>query len=156
MNKNEQLIHLFYSSFQSRDVKTMQACYGDDATFSDPVFNGLNAKEVCAMWEMLLKSGKDLRIEFGNVRASQHGATANWDAYYTFSTTGNKVVNRITASFTIEHGKIVKHQDNFSFYTWSKQALGITGLLLGWTGYLKRKIRTKARKNLDAYMMLKD
>jgi len=130
----------------------MQTCYADDATFSDPVFNDLNAEQVRAMWAMLLKSGKDLQIEFDNLKNTEDGATANWNAYYTFSATGKKVVNKITASFVIEEGKIVKHQDNFNFHNWSKQALGFAGLLLGWTSFLKSKIRKKAMKNLEAYM----
>jgi hypothetical protein len=152
MNSNEQLIRYFYSSFQNRDAKAMQECYADHASFSDPVFIGLNAEQVRAMWAMLLKSGKDMRIEFKNIRSSEKGGTVDWDAYYTFSATGKKVLNRIKASFIIENNKIISHTDQFSFYNWARQALGLTGLLWGWTAFLKNKIRGKARKNLDNYM----
>jgi len=152
MNTNETLINHFYTCFQRKDVKGMQDCYADEAVFSDPVFQNLNATEVRCMWAMLLASGKDMRIEFKNVIAGQQDGTAEWDAYYTFSSTGNKVLNKIKATFVLENGKIIAHQDYFDFYTWAKQALGLTGLLLGWTSFLKNKIRTKARKNLDSYM----
>jgi len=152
MTSNEQLIHHFYSSFQRKDVQAMQDCYAADATFSDPVFTNLNAAEVRSMWAMLLKSGKDMRIEFKNIITDETGTHAEWDAWYTFSTTGNKVHNRIKASFIIENNKIIKHTDHFSFYDWAKQSLGFTGLLLGWTSFIKNKIKTKARKNLDAFM----
>lgn len=152
MTSNEQLIHHFYSSFQRKDAQAMQDCYAADATFSDPVFTNLNAAEVRSMWAMLLKSGKDMRIEFKNIIEDETGTHAEWDAWYTFSATGNKVHNRIKASFIIENNKIIKHTDRFSFYDWAKQSLGSTGLLLGWTSFIKNKIKTKARKNLDAFM----
>jgi hypothetical protein len=62
------------------------------------------------------------------------------------------VVNYITANFIFENGKIVKHADSFNFYNWSKQAFGITGLLLGWTPFLKNKVGKTAMKSLDDYM----
>ena len=151
MNANEQLITHFYSSFQQKNAQAMQDCYADNAIFSDPVFTGLNASQVRAMWAMLLKNGKDMRMEFKNIKGTATGATAEWEAHYTFSLTGNKVINRIKASFLIENGKIVKHTDVFSFYQWAKQALGLSGLLLGWTPFLKNKIRARAQKNLENY-----
>jgi ketosteroid isomerase-like protein len=152
MNANEALITKFYTAFQNKDVSTMQECYSDQATFSDAAFVDLNATQVRAMWAMLIKGGKDMRIEFSNIRADEHGAKVHWDAYYTFSATGRKVLNQIDASFIIENGKIVKHTDHFDFYTWSKQALGLPGLLLGWTSFLKNKVRKQASAKLAAYM----
>lgn len=152
MNENKQLITTFYTCFKNKDYKGMQDCYADNATFNDPVFKNLNAAQVKAMWQMLISTAKDFNIEFSNVSADDHSAKAHWDAYYTFSKTGNKVINRIDASFEIENGKIVKHTDDFNFYTWSKQALGTTGLLLGWTGFLKNKIQATAKENLEKFM----
>lgn len=152
MNANEALITKFYTAFQNKDVATMQECYSDQATFSDEAFLNLNAKEVRAMWAMLIKGGKDMRVEFKDISADELGGKAHWDAYYTFSATGRKVLNQIDASFIIENGKIVKHTDHFDFYTWSKQSLGLTGLLLGWTSFLKNKVRKQASAKLAAYM----
>jgi len=155
MNANEQLIKHFYTCFQNMDYKGMQACYAENATFNDAVFKNLNAKQVRAMWEMLITSAKDFKIEFSNVSANENAAKAHWDAYYTFSRTGNKVINRIDATFEIENGKIIKHTDDFNFYTWAKQALGTTGLLLGWTSFLKNKIQTTALENLEKFLLRK-
>ncbi|MFD0940061.1 nuclear transport factor 2 family protein [Pedobacter boryungensis] len=152
MNANEQLINTFYTCFKNKDYKGMQACYADNAIFSDAIFKNLNAEQVKAMWEMLILKGKDLRLEFNNISADETTGKAHWDAYYTFSATGKKVINRIDASFEFENGKIVKHVDNFNFYTWAKQALGLSGMLLGWTGFLKNKIQTTALSNLTKFM----
>jgi ketosteroid isomerase-like protein len=152
MEANEQLIKHFYTYFQQKDYKGMQSCYADNATFSDAVFKNLNAEQVKAMWEMLISKGKDMRIEFSQISADEKTGKAHWDAFYTFSSTGKKVINKIDASFEFENGKIVKHTDNFNFYIWAKQALGTTGLLLGWTGFLKNKIQTTAMQNLEKFM----
>ena len=108
MNANEQLIHHFYTCFKNKDFKGMQACYANNATFSDAVFKNLNAEEVKAMWQMLIAKGKDMRIEFSQITADEKTGKAHWDAYYTFSATGKKVVNKIDASFEFENGKIIK------------------------------------------------
>lgn len=149
---NEQLLHTFYTAFQQRDYKTMQSCYADNATFSDEVFLNLNAAEVRAMWEMLCIRGKDLQIEFSNIQADEKKGTASWNATYSFSKTNRKVLNKIKAEFTFEDGKIKSHNDHFNFYAWTRQAIGLPGLLFGWTNAFKEKVRAQARKNLDDFM----
>jgi limonene-1,2-epoxide hydrolase len=152
MTPNEQVITTFYTAFQQKDYNTMQNCYADTAVFNDEVFINLNASEVKAMWEMLCKKGKDLELIFSNVRSTENTGSAVWTATYSFSKTNRKVINRIHASFEFANGKIIKHTDQFDFYKWASQALGITGSLLGWSGFLKNKIRKEARKNLEAFI----
>ncbi len=152
MNANQQLITTFYQAFQNKDYKAMQNCYADGAVFNDPVFTNLNAPEVKAMWQMFCVKGKDLQIQFQNIQADEKNGSAEWIANYTFSKTNNKVVNYIKANFNFENGKIVKHTDEFNFYKWARQALGTTGLLLGWTPLIKTKVRREALKNLTAFI----
>lgn len=155
MNENEKLINHFYTSFQQKDIAGMQACYADDATFNDPIFNNLNSEEVKAMWAMLIEKGKDMTLTFEVIAPDANSGAAKWIASYTFSATGNKVVNVVDAAFTFKNGKILKHTDSFSFYRWASQALGITGKLLGWTPFIKHKIRKTAAHNLKLYMAAK-
>ena len=152
MKPNEKLIHDFYTCFSKGDYQGMGALYADDATFSDPIFKNLTADQTRAMWEMLLSRAKDLRIEFSNISAGQEEGDAHWDAYYTFSATGKKVINRIDSRFRIRNGKIIKHVDQFDFYLWATQALGLMGYFFGWTSFLKRKIRNQAIKNLNKFI----
>lgn len=130
----------------------MQECYAGNATFSDAVFENLDAAEVKAMWQMLITRGKDLRIEFKNVEANDKTGSAEWIATYTFSATGNKVINKIKADFIFENEKIKQHKDSFDFYAWAKQALGIKGLLLGRTSFFHNKVKQQARNNLMKFM----
>ncbi len=155
MNHNQQLITSFYQSFQNKDYLTMQNYFADEAVFNDEVFINLNAMEVKAMWEMLCKRGKDLQIEFSHIQANEKTGSAEWKASYTFSKTNKKVVNHIIAKFSFSNGKITKHTDKFNFYAWASQALGFTGVLLGWSSFLKNKVRQGARKNLNDFMSRK-
>jgi hypothetical protein len=52
----------------------------------------------------------------------------------------------------IENDKITEHTDEFDIHKWSRQALGFPGLLLGWSGYLKNKIRSDAKNALEKFM----
>ena len=107
------------------------ACYAPTVTFSDPVFPDLVGDQARGMWRMLCARGKDLRIEFRDVRAGDHTGSAHWEAWYTFSSTSKPVHNVIDATFTFSDGLIVTHVDRFDLYRWSRQALGVTGVLLG-------------------------
>jgi ketosteroid isomerase-like protein len=150
---NEQIIRRFYSAFQRLDYKTMQECYSDDIIFFDTVFGLLKGEEVKAMWEMLCKQARDFQLEFSNIQLlDEEYATCNWTARYTFSRTGRKVVNHIKAHMKIKDNKIVEHSDAFRLSDWAAQAFGFMGSLFGWTGFMKRKIRNAARKNLLAFM----
>ena len=147
---NAALIERFYTALARRDAARMAACYDVNATFEDAVFS-LAAWRVPAMWRMLCERGKDLRVEFQNVRGDDWGGSAHWDAYYTFSATGRKVHNSIEARFEIKDGRIVRHEDHFNLHKWASQALGLKGRLLGWTPFVKRAIRRSAARSLDAF-----
>jgi ketosteroid isomerase-like protein len=151
MHPNHELIVHFYEAFDRHDGDAMAACYHDEATFSDPVFVDLDADGVGEMWRMLTTRGADLRVEFSDVEADDESGRAHWEAWYTFSTTGKQVHNIIEASFKFRDGKIVSHVDEFDFWRWSRQALGIAGVLLGWTPIVRGAVRSGARKELDTW-----
>lgn len=151
MNDSERTIHDFYSAFQRRDAGAMAACYHPDIRFSDPVFPDLRGPRAGAMWRMLCERGADLAIEFRDVSSDGKRGSAHWDARYTFSATGRKVLNRIDAEFELEGGKIIRHTDRFDLYTWARQALGPVGLLLGWTPMVRNKIQRNAAAALSKY-----
>lgn len=130
----------------------MGASYHDEAKFKDPVFNLETAQEARAMWHYLVLNGKDLRIEFKDVKADDKTGTAHWEAWYTFSGTGKKVHNIIEANFEFKDGKIYRHRDNFSMWKWTQMALGTTGLFLGWTPIVTNKVRATAGKGLKKFM----
>lgn len=150
---NKQVIEQFYTAFQKGDAAGMNACYSDDIIFSDPVFLILKGEEVKSMWEMLCRNAKDFSLSFSDIELlDEEYATCRWQASYIFSATGRKVQNNIKAYMRLKDGKIIEHSDAFRLSTWISQALGWKGFLFSWTGFMKRAIQKKARKNLDRYM----
>ncbi|MCW5911126.1 MAG: nuclear transport factor 2 family protein [Cyclobacteriaceae bacterium] len=147
-----ELITRFYTAFQKLDWQTMSSCYHAEATFYDPAFHNLDSKEARAMWHMLCLNAKDFALTFSDVRADGDAVRCRWQASYTFSKTGRMVVNRIEATFAFKDGLIRNHTDRFDFWKWSRQALGLPGLLLGWSPILKNQVNATARKSLARFI----
>lgn len=155
MTRNENHIHQFYSAFSKGDTESMFKFYSKDVKFRDPIFGLLIGKDVLAMWSMLIsKSNGNIQISVKDVKADEFLGSAQWTATYNYSATNNKVVNVISANFHFKDGLIIKHTDDFDIWKWSKQALGLTGKLLGWTGYMQNKIQEKALLSLKKYKAL--
>lgn len=150
---NQSLISNFYEAFARHDAEAMARLYHDDIEFSDPAFGRLQGEDARNMWRMLVDRGKEsLTVSFCDVQADDKTGSARWTADYLFASTGRKVHNEITARFEFKDGKIIRHTDAFDFWRWSRLALGPTGLLLGWTPFLKNKVRAQARKGLERFM----
>jgi limonene-1,2-epoxide hydrolase len=153
MSSPKQIITKFYKAFDRLDPEGMAALYDEQIIFSDPAFGKLSGIHAGNMWRMLCKSqkGKDFRIEASNIHEENGKVMARWDAYYTFSQTGRKVHNIIYATFEFSGNKIIRHQDHFNLYRWSIQALGFQGLLIGWSGFFKKKLQSKTRGLLSKF-----
>ena len=153
MNEEEELIKEFYTCFKRLDWRGMIACYREDIFFYDPVFENLEGDQVRGMWEMLLGNAKDLQLDFSDINATDGYGSCQWVATYSFSATGRRVVNKGKAHFKFAGGRIAEHQDDFSLWKWSRQALGMPGLLFGWSMPLQNKIRKMAKKNLERFLL---
>jgi ketosteroid isomerase-like protein len=135
------------------DYTTMQDCYSDDTIFQDPAFGILNGVYAKSMWEMLAKNARNFSLVFSDITAEdEEYVTCKWVATYTFSATGKKVVNRIQAYIRVQDGKITEHTDQFNFWKWARQAIGLSGWLLGWSAFFQSQIRNKALENLEKFM----
>ena len=158
MNANEQTIDTFYNAFARLEPDAMAPCYADDVAFDDEVFSLRGKREVMGMWRMLCEAVKakgreDWKLDFSDVKAEGDSGQAHWDAHYRFSATGRLVDNSVDSRFSFTpEGLIATQQDSFAFWTWSRQALGAPGLLLGWTPMLRNKVRATAAANLATYL----
>lgn len=148
--QHENLINTFYTCFEKADSEGMIRCYHDDIRFEDPAFGVLHGTDAKKMWRMLVRPG--IQITFSDVRSNTATGSVNWIAEYEFGQSKRHVINRIHAEFEFKDGKIIKHTDHFNFWKWSRQALGISGLLLGWTPWMQKKVRTKVLARLKAFV----
>ena len=149
---NIALLDEFYAAFARRDGVAMSQCYAPDASFSDPVFIALRGEQPGGMWRMLTSRAKDLTVDLVARDASESTGTAHWVARYRFAQTGRPVVNDVHSRFRFVDGLIAEQVDEFDFHRWSRQALGLPGMLFGWTPMLRSSVARKARAGLDKYL----
>lgn len=157
MTANEKTIVKFYTAFTNADTTQMCECYHSNVQFRDPIFGLLKGNDVCQMWKMLIEKRKgDLKIEYFDVKADEYLGSASWIASYHFNKTNKKVINSISSKFHFKDGLIIKQNDDFDIWKWSKQALGIKGFLFGWTGFMQKTIQEQARMSLKKHPQNKD
>lgn len=150
------IAHQFYSAFQRLDAEPMVALYHPEVYFEDPGFGPLHGADAAWMWRMLCANAQDFELRFEVLEQTDTHAKTHWEADYTFSRTGRRVHNRITAEMTIEDGLITRHIDTFNLRTWAGQALGWQGKLLGGTNFFKRKLHQQTNHMLQRYRSKND
>ena len=149
--RHRALIERLYAAFDARDGAAMAACYHPEARFSDPVFPDLRGPDVGRMWLMLCRRGKDLRVTLVRAEADAERGRARWEARYSFSGSGRPVHNVVDAELEFRDGLVWRHVDRFDFHRWAGQARGLPGRLLGWTGFLRDKVRRTAADGLARF-----
>jgi uncharacterized protein len=152
MHPHREMIERFYSCFKVLDGDGMAQCYHENINFSDPVFPKLHGTKVGDMWRMLCSQAQGFELAFNDAQAGDTIGSVHWEAKYIFSMTARKVHNKINASFQFQDGKIIQHNDSFSFWKWSSMALGPVGLILGWSPLVKSKVQRQAAKNLARFI----
>lgn len=145
-----EVVDRFYTSLAAGNGDDMAACYSDDVIFEDPAFGELRGEDARDMWRMLCERSSDLTVKHTVLESTETSAKVNWIATYTFST-GRPVRNDITATMQLTDGLIRDHRDNFDMWSWSRQALGVPGLILGWSPPMRKKVRSTARGNLERF-----
>jgi uncharacterized protein len=150
--QNRELIRTLYAALDRADGDAMAACYAPGTRFSDAAFGELRGEQVGGMWRMLASRSTDLDVNLAEHDADDESGSAHWIARYTFTRTGRPVTNDVEARFRFEDGLIAEHHDSFSFHSWSRQALGVPGLLLGWTPLLRSAVQRRACGELEEFL----
>lgn len=151
-------VERFYAAFERLDGAAMQACYAADARFDDEVFSLRGRQHIGGMWRMLCAATQARGREHWKLAASDieeqgRRVSAHWEASYLFAASGRLVHNRIDAEFEFDADDLItRHRDRFDFWRWARQALGAPGLLLGWTPFLRRKVRAQAAARLHRFL----
>ncbi len=152
MNYTE-IITEFYNNFSEGNAQGMTQYYHKDIVFNDPIFGTLKKERAFKMWEMLLsKKSEHTTISFDNIIEKEGFITVNWTATYLFGPQQRKVVNNVLATFRFQENKIIEHSDSFDLWKWTRQALGTSGYLMGWSSFMQKKIQHKMELQLDDFI----
>ena len=158
MHPNQNRLVNFYAAFARLDADAMAAFYEPNAQFDDEVFSLHGHEAINGMWRMLCeatqaKNRDDWKLTCRSVEAGHTTGKAQWESDYRFSASGRKVHCVVNSEFEFnDAGLITRHRDRFDFWSWSRKALGVPGLVLGWTPFFRRMVRTQAAANLEKYL----
>ena len=158
MQANRTTLKRFYNAFAHLDPDVMAGCYAPDVRFRDEVFAIEGRDQVMAMWRMLCDSARtsgraDWKLNYRVISVDADTGRLHWSAHYRFGKVQRPVHNRIQSNFCFNAtGQITQHHDKFDFWRWSRQALGLPGLLLGWSPQLRRQVRSQALDGLNRYI----
>ena len=158
MSENRRTLNRFYRAFAHLDPDSMASCYAPDVRFEDAIFTLEGRDQVMAMWRMLCESAQagrraDWKLNYRVISADADTGRLYWSARYTFGKSLRPVHNRIQSVFAFNAaGQISQHYDHFNFWRWSRQALGLPGLLLGWSPVLRWQVRSKAIHGLNRHI----
>ena len=146
---NAALLRRLFTSLQGRDDQAMADCYAEQATFHDIAFDLKNRREIHAMWRMICAT-TPVTVTIEGVEADDRTGRARIIDEYTFSDTGNPVVNPIESRFRFADGRIVEHRDECDERSWARQAIGGP---FGWLAGRVRPLRAwKASRKLRPYL----
>ncbi len=149
----KEIINQFYNAFAQGNAKAMNKHYAEKVCFKDPAFGSLKNERVKFMWLMLLSQKRDdTSITYEIIEVSENTAIVKWVAKYQFGPKERKVINHVTSELCLENQKIVEHYDDFNLWRWTRQALGIPGLLFGWSSFMRQKIQKQLNKRLDRFI----
>ena len=110
-------------------VREIDALGGYSGIISDKSaiqFKMLNKSKGPAMWSPRAQSD---RMRFAEAWREQLESMDNLDLF-------QESVNGLL----FEGDKIVKHVDDFNMWKWTRMALGLPGMLLGWSSFLERAL----------------
>lgn len=156
------VVDRFFEAFSASDWQTMARCYHDKASFSDPVYPDLREERIVYMWHQLLSAAEtsnlnsgrkkslslnNLKLEYRVLFGDERKAQVLWTASYRY---GNRSVsNEVLSTLAIWDDKIVRQVDEYNFWRWSRQALGLTGLAFGTMPWYQRSVQRSAQSRLE-------
>jgi ketosteroid isomerase-like protein len=146
---NALLLRRLFTALQDRNHDTMAECYAPSARFHDIAFDLHDRREIHAMWRMICATTA-VTVTIEGIEADERGGVARVVDRYTFSDTGNPVVNKIESRFRFQDGRILEHHDDCDARSWARQAIGGPA---GWLAGRFRPLRAwKAGRKLRPYL----
>ncbi len=149
------LVQRYFTAFAALDAAAMNDCLHPEISYTDPLFPNLRRQQVAAMWRMRLAvmalHRKDMSLSWTVVFCEERKAQVFWEANSRHAG-GRRIRHKALATLAFWDGRIVRHVDGYNFWHWSRQALGITGALLGWHKGYRLAVQAAALRQLTSFM----
>jgi hypothetical protein len=122
-----EVVNHFYQAFSTSDFAAMESLYEPNVKWKDTVFSADNRAQLMGIWRFELAPSVGGKITYQVLGASRPDPEGNtkvhvrWRDVYKFF--GNPIDHSIDATLTVDkNGKIVDHQENYSWSEWAHQA----------------------------------
>ncbi len=148
-NKSTEIVNTFYEALNKGDIKTIRQLYHPEAVYKSEMFT-LKGQEVFALWYTASQPEMNLKVECTSLKEVNNEVHTTWNISYQLSVVNRTVKLSEIGLFRFKDGKIIFHQDKYSFYSWCKQTFGPIGWLFGWTTWLKKRVSKQALKTINS------
>lgn len=128
-----EVVREFFDAFSNadakayeRDMATLERLYAPDVKWKDTIFRFDDRAGTMGMWRILLARGADSKFSYRILSTDGDKVTVNWLADY--KVFGRPVHNDVMATLVVRNGRIVAHEDVYSWEKWARQAFPLGGV----------------------------
>ncbi len=151
MSNKIDLVKQFYDALNRGDYKFVNRLYHSDARYKDEIFDFQGA-EIHALWYSATRPEMKLFAKLESIHEENDKVVTEWIMTYTLDVINRRISLREKGTFVFQGEKIIKHTDEYDFWSWCTQAFGIIGRALGWSVWLQNRVKKQARKSVLAQL----
>ena len=149
MVKNSDKVKDFFKALNQGDYKSANELYHPNAIYEDEIFS-FKGFEIHALWYTATRPGMDMSADCISIEEVGDKVICIWKMSYTIDSINRKIELQEKATFFFDGDKVIKHIDEYDFWSWCIQAFGLPGRLFGWSKWLRNRVRFQAKKSVLA------
>jgi hypothetical protein len=142
---NWTLVEQLFKAFQSKDTDAIFATYAADCQFDHPLIGRLSKNEFSMAIRAFMRATPDYELAFQINHTDAKRVDVEWTITHIFHLTAKVIKQHGTTTCFLSNNRIVQQIDKFDRRAWSRQAMGMTGLVLsfvpGWRSFIERELR---------------
>ena len=143
------IVEGFYEALNKGDYQFVNSLYHSNASYKDELFE-LKGVEIHALWYSAVQPDLNLSVELKSIKEVDGRVITEWVMNYTLDIINRRISLNEKGTFIFKGDKIIEHIDEYDFWSWCTQAFGIIGKSLGWSNWLRKRVRNQARKSVLA------
>lgn len=151
MSKKIEIVKEFYEALNKRDYKIVNGLYHSEAKYRDEIFD-FNGIEIHALWYNATLPEMDISVKLESIREEGDKVITEWEMRYTLDIIKRRINLKEKGVFEFKDEKIYRHTDTYDFWAWCTQAFGAIGRVMGWSNWLRNRVRNQARKSVLTHL----
>lgn len=150
---NQELVEKFYRCFEYLDGEGMVSCLAEDTIYNDPIYGIIKGEYAAGLWRMRCKNLVDMKIDIIDfVELDHEYIKCKWNSTFFSRSSAKQISMTMTSFMKINDQKITEHSDAYRLSDWLAKAYGLTGILFGWSGWMKKREQSRYRTMLEKFV----